>query len=198
MYARISPLALILVNLLFAAALTWLNGRVVERRATQTPGLLSRVSRATVESSGVTRRAQSLNAWGLARYEEHIVAASRRYGVDPYLVKAIILVESAGDPWAVSRKDARGLMQLLPSTGRGLGVLRSEYLFDPRLNIELGARYLAELLAFCSGNVPCALAAYNAGPGAVLEGKLSAETRAYVPRVLRLWAELTGTRQPRL
>ncbi len=130
---------------------------------------------------------------GLARFEKHIKDAARRFRVDPHLIKAIILTESKGDPLAVSPKNARGLMQVLPSTGRELGVRQADELFQPRTNIFIGTQYLALLLAQSNGNVSQALAAYNAGPGAHAERPLPMETRVYVPRVLRVWAELRAS-----
>lgn len=132
---------------------------------------------------------------GLVPFERHIRDAARRFGVDPNLIRAVILAESRGDHMAVSPKDARGLMQILPSTGRELGVPRAEDLFHPRTNIFVGTQYLAQLLAQAKGDVRQALASYNAGPGVLSDGEnVPVETRAYIPRVLRLWAQLGGPR----
>lgn len=95
-----------------------------------------------------------------------IFAAARRHGLNPALVAAVVRAESAFDPRAVSRKGARGLMQLMPATGRRFGLRRSE-LFDPAKNLDAGARYLAWLADRFEDDLARTLAAYNAGEGAV-------------------------------
>lgn len=107
--------------------------------------------------------------------------------VDPKLVNAIIQVESGYNPRAVSRKGARGLMQLIPATAARFGVRNS---FNPRQNIEGGVTYLKYLLDLFGGNVPLSVAAYNAGENAVLKkGGIPAypETVDYVQRVTGLY-----------
>ncbi|HEX7529248.1 MAG TPA: lytic transglycosylase domain-containing protein, partial [Thermoanaerobaculia bacterium] len=121
-------------------------------------------------------------------YSAHILAAAKEHKVDPAFIAAVIKVESNGYAHAVSRKGARGLMQLMPATARRLGV-RSP--FDPRDNIRGGVAYLAELAErFGETNADLILAAYNAGESAVEEyGGVPPyrETRDYVKRVLALW-----------
>lgn len=122
--------------------------------------------------------------------------ASHHFAVDVHLVKAVIHAESAFNPRAVSPKNAIGLMQVLPSTARDLGLqdLQSlsveQLLADPRVSIVLGTKYLAEQLARFGGDVELAVAAYNAGPGAVIKAGHRVpnypETRHYVRRVLNL------------
>jgi soluble lytic murein transglycosylase-like protein len=110
---------------------------------------------------------------------------SQRYGVDAALVHAVVRAESAFDHLAVSSKGARGLMQLMPTTASEVGVRDA---FHPRDNLEGGVFYLRELLDRFSGNTRLALAAYNAGPGAVDSyGGIPPydETRDYVSRVFR-------------
>ncbi|HEY4296511.1 MAG TPA: lytic transglycosylase domain-containing protein [Paraburkholderia sp.] len=110
--------------------------------------------------------------------------AAHAADVDRALLMAMIDVESAGDPQAVSAKGATGLMQLMPGTGERHG---ASNLFDPRQNVAAGARYLKELTRQF-GELPLALAAYNAGEGAVRKygGQIPpyAETMAYVPEVI--------------
>jgi len=124
--------------------------------------------------------------------EDLVVDAARRHGVAPLLVRAVIRVESAGDPRAVSRKGAAGLMQLMPATATRYGVANR---FDPAQNVEAGTRHLRELLDFFNQDLVLALAAYNAGEDAVLRyGRTVppyAETRRYVARV-RAWMDRLG------
>lgn len=90
--------------------------------------------------------------------------ASAKYGVAPSLIQAVIATESGFNPLAQSHAGAKGLMQLMDGTARGLGVTDS---FDPVQNIEGGTRYLAMLLRKYEGSEAVALAAYNAGPGRI-------------------------------
>ena len=121
-------------------------------------------------------------------YASQILEAAMAHRVDPAFIAAVIKAESGGYPNAVSRKGARGLMQLMPATARRLGV---KWPFDPRDNIRGGVAYLAELAErFGETNADLILAAYNAGEAAVDEyGGVPPyrETRAYVKRVLALW-----------
>ncbi len=116
-------------------------------------------------------------------YKDAIQRVSDLYGVEPSLVRAIIHVESSFNPGAVSPKGAQGLMQLMPSTGRMHGLKRP---FEPEQNIEAGTRHIAQLLKKYEGNQALALAAYNAGEGAVeMFGGIPpyGETQEYVRRV---------------
>ena len=120
-------------------------------------------------------------ATGEALYEHLITTAAHWHGLDPALVKAVVKCESGFDPRAQSPKGAQGLMQLMPSTQTMLGVSNP---FNPQHNVEAGARYLAMLKQTFSGNVQLALAAYNAGPQAVVAAGYSVpaitETQQYV------------------
>jgi soluble lytic murein transglycosylase-like protein len=113
------------------------------------------------------------------------VAVARRHGVDPELVLAVVAVESAFQPKAVSPKGAQGLMQLMPRTASSLGV---DDAFDPAANLDGGTRYLGSLLTLYGGDLQRALAAYNAGAGAVARhGGVPPyrETRDYVRKVIQ-------------
>jgi len=136
-------------------------------------------------------------------FDTYINEASSKYGVDPSLIKAVIDTESSFDPNSVSSAGAKGLMQLMDGTARGLGVSDS---FDPRQNIEGGTRYLAYLLNKYGGSEQAALAAYNAGPGRVDRagiqndgdfaekiGALPAETQRYVGKVQKAMGQYNST-----
>ena len=119
-------------------------------------------------------------------YGEIISAMSQAHGVDPMLVRAVIQVESNYRPGAKSNKGAMGLMQLMPSTARQYN-LRNPY--DPPANIGAGVKHLKVLIDRMDGAVDMALAAYNAGEGAVKKFKgipPYRETRNYVSRILSI------------
>ncbi|MFO7270419.1 peptidoglycan DD-metalloendopeptidase family protein [Sphaerobacter thermophilus] len=131
-------------------------------------------------------------AIGGGGYDALIHAAAARYGVDPVLIAAVIQAESGFDPTAVSPAGAKGLMQLMDGTAAALGV---EDVFDPAQNIDGGTRFLRQLLDQFQGNAELALAAYNAGPYAVLRyGGIPPyeETQAYVANVLAAYRMWTG------
>lgn len=110
--------------------------------------------------------------------------ASLSTGVPPGLVRAVLMAESAGDPSAISLAGAQGLMQLMPGTAAGCGISDA---FDANSNVQCGAAYLRAMLNRYHGNVTLAVAAYNAGPGAVdrYHGVPPyPETQAYVARVI--------------
>jgi len=120
-----------------------------------------------------------------------VLKASRKYGVDAGLIRAVIKAESGFNPQAVSHAGARGLMQLMPATARSLGVTDS---FDPEQNVMGGTRFLKDMLKRYNGNVDSALAAYNWGPGNVDRNpdRLPRETRNYLVRVKQLHASYNG------
>ena len=145
------------------------------------------------ESVGVARGWS--DAWLAARvampsnYDRLIAEAAHTCRVDPKLVKSVMLIESAFDPRALSRKGARGLMQLMPETAARYGVRDA---FDPIENISGGTRYLAYLLGLYGGDTARTLAAYNAGEAAV--AKYSgippySETLVYVRKGLAAYGE---------
>ncbi|MGB9177683.1 MAG: lytic transglycosylase domain-containing protein [Pyrinomonadaceae bacterium] len=120
--------------------------------------------------------------------DSYIAESGKRNGVDPVLLYSIMHQESSFKAGAVSYKGARGLMQLMPATAARFGVTR---IFDPRQNIEGGARYMRFLLDTFGGDVQLALAGYNAGEGAVIKyGGVPpySETREYVRRIGRRYA----------
>jgi len=122
--------------------------------------------------------------------------AANSFGLDPDLIKAVIRAESGGDPAAISPKGAMGLMQLMPKTAGELMIYNP---FDPAENIRAGSRYLGWLLKMYDGDIINALAAYNAGIGAVNRyGGLPpyAETVNYVRRVLDFWKKSKGIVSP--
>jgi len=129
----------------------------------------------------------------LERYATLIDASARTQGLDPSLVKAMIAVESAFEPQAVSPKGALGLMQIMPATGERYGVAANarrtieQQLFDPATNLRIGTRYLRDLLQRFGQDLSLALAAYNAGEGAVEQYARTIppypETRDYVALV---------------
>jgi hypothetical protein len=118
----------------------------------------------------------------IKQYDIYIRHYSRIHELDPNLVRAVIYVESAGDPEAVSVAGAMGLMQLMPDTASDMGV-RSPH--DPAQNIFGGTRYLKRLLEQF-GSPDLALWAYNAGPELVKRKQLPLETRRYIPKVMRI------------
>ena len=126
--------------------------------------------------------------------------ASKTHGIDYSLLKALIATESGFNPRAVSPKGAVGLMQLIPPTAQRYGVTAgkgstiAKKLTDPRINIKAGTRYLADLIRMFPGRLDLALAAYNAGEGAVQRAGNTIpnypETQNYVKTVMRLYTGL--------
>ncbi len=130
--------------------------------------------------------------------ERLLEQTAERHQIDPALVRAVVAVESAWDPQAVSPKGAMGLMQLMPERAALLGVSDP---FDPEQNLDAGVRHLRELLERYDGNLELALAAYNAGPGAVdRNGRVPniPETRDYVRKITEAYFRPEVTRQPQM
>ncbi|HWH93072.1 MAG TPA: lytic transglycosylase domain-containing protein [Baekduia sp.] len=144
-------------------------------------------STATTTATGTT-----LGGGSPTRYDAQIAAAATRYGLDPALLKGLIRQESNFDAAARSGAGAQGLTQLMPATAASLGVDAG----DPAQAIDGGARYLKQQLDRFGGDASKALAAYNAGPGAVAKyGGIPpyAETQNYVQKVLGYAAEYRGS-----
>jgi soluble lytic murein transglycosylase-like protein len=127
----------------------------------------------------------------MRRYAAIILGACRRSGVEGELVHAMIWAESSFNPNAVSPAGASGLMQLMPETARLYGVSN---VFDPEENIRAGVKMMGQLLAQFDGDVELALAAYNAGPNAVIRAgnriPPHPETESYVPKVMDYYRRL--------
>jgi soluble lytic murein transglycosylase-like protein len=134
----------------------------------------------------------------VAKFAPLIERDAKSNGLDPALVKAIIAVESAFDPLAISPKGALGLMQLTADTGARYGVVADKFrsaeqkLLDPAINLSVGTRYLRDLMALFTGDLGLALAAYNAGEQAVRRYRQSIppfpETQEYVKLVQQFYA----------
>jgi soluble lytic murein transglycosylase-like protein len=157
--------------------------------APQTPVQGQGTSFANVLTAATTPAASTGAA---APYSADITAAGQRYGVDPLLLQSVIQQESGFDPNATSAAGAQGLMQLMPQTAASLGVTNS---YDPAQSIDAGARYLSQQLGTFGGDTSLALAAYNAGSGAVQRyGGVPPypETQSYVQQILDRYQNLTS------
>lgn len=119
-----------------------------------------------------------------SQYDDLLSEAGRKYGVDPRLLKAIMKQESGGDPYAISRSDARGLMQIIPSNFKSTGITDWT---DPRQNIFAGAQIMAENIRNAGGNIPLALRYYNGGYDRRRWGR---ENEAYPGAVLGYYQQI--------
>ena len=130
------------------------------------------------------------------RFREAIASAARDRELPTALVHAVITAESAYNPEAVSRAGAVGLMQLMPATAERYGVYNRR---DPHANIKGGTSYLKDLLGMFNNDVSLAVAAYNAGENAVIQHGRKippyAETRTYVQRVLKYYADYKSMKE---
>jgi soluble lytic murein transglycosylase-like protein len=160
---------------------------------TQRPEKTQRLGSGWVDTSqGVPFPVESNALDESAPFEQRVIAAATREGLDPALVLAVVEAESRQASDAVSPKGAVGLMQVLPETAAEIGFPDAA---DPARNLRAGCRYLAALLESFGGDIELALAAYNAGPGAVRRwGTVPPyrETRAFVARVGAIYQRLTG------
>jgi soluble lytic murein transglycosylase-like protein len=165
------------------------------RRVRERPSSGGGVHRISIQGRPVRARTPqaSLTPPRASAWEDHIQAAAEKYGLAPPLLKAVMAAESNFNPVAVSDKGATGLMQLMPATARDMYV---DDLYDPRQNIEGGARYLRHLQDQFGNDLEKVLAAYNAGPEAVRRSGGAVppfpETRAYVKKVLALYQAYLG------
>lgn len=137
-----------------------------------------------------TKRSSKISSALMQMLEE----VASEYQLDAHLLHAVIKVESDYNPRAQSPKGARGLMQLMPDTARRFGLSDP---FNPRENVQAGARYLIWLLKLFNNDIELALAGYNAGEQAVIRAGYRLpdypETRSYVPKVLRHYKLLGGS-----
>ena len=128
------------------------------------------------------------------KFDEMISTTASKYGIDPHLVRAIVKAESDYDETAVSKKGAKGLMQLMPETASRMGV---KDIHNPAENVEGGIKYLSKLLKMFDWQVPLAVAAYNAGENAVVKYGNRVppynETQTYVKRVLHYYSLYKGS-----
>ena len=151
----------------------------------------------TAPRSTRVRAVQSTPPIASRLYDELIVEHARQHDIRPDLVRAVVQVESAFNPHAVSPKGAQGLMQLMPATARELGVINP---FDPEQNVSGGVRYLRQLLDRYGNDEQLALAAYNAGPGTVdrygQEVPPYKETQKYVTKISQMAGESIPAKLP--
>ena len=161
----------------------------------QAKDLERQIKSGKIQQTGIvtTRISSPTSSSYSGKYADIINEAARRYGIDPYLIAAVIKQESNFNPYAKSHAGAMGLMQLMPGTARSLGVINA---YDPYQNIMGGAKYLAQQLKRF-GSIEKALAAYNAGPGNVIKyGGIPPfrETQNYVKKVTQYYRTYSGAK----
>ncbi len=180
----------------YVEALRFCGPKVDQPRVQPAPVILPERSAVSVSMPGfqkrlalATRAVRARGGGGGGAHEALIASVAYRYRINPHLLASMVNAESAGRQRAVSHKGALGLMQVMPATARGLGVRNpSALLDDPVLAMHTGARYLKQLQGQLGNNVPLVVAAYNAGPGAVMKAGRKVpryrETQAYVKKVV--------------
>lgn len=139
---------------------------------------------------------QQVRRGGGGHHDALVSKVARQYRIDPHLLASMVTAESAGNPRAISNKGALGLMQVMPGTARSLGVRDPRALLTDRgLALSTGAAYLKKLQRQFGNNVPLVVAAYNAGPGAVVKYKgipRYRETQGYVGKVMSRYVAARG------
>jgi soluble lytic murein transglycosylase-like protein len=174
---------------------------VLTRVAELTPPVQTVPVQAVTDSTGFSDALDVANGAGAtangsvaSTYTDAMNAAGEKYGVDPALLQSVIQQESGFNPYATSAAGAQGLMQLMPATASSLGVTDP---YDPLQSIDAGAKYLSGKIAEYGGNTSLALAAYNAGSGAVARyGGIPPypETQNYVQSVEDHYQQLVNER----
>ncbi|TGX52233.1 lytic transglycosylase domain-containing protein [Sphingomonas gei] len=177
----------------YVEALRFCGPQTSEPRIQPDPVVLPERGLVSVSMPGFQKRlalaTRAVRARGGGANDALITSVAYRYRINPHLLASMVNAESAGRQRAVSNKGALGLMQVMPATARGLGVRNpSALLDDPVLAMHTGARYLKQLQGQLGNNVPLVVAAYNAGPGAVMKAGRRVpryrETQAYVRKVV--------------
>jgi len=188
----------------YTEALRFCGPQTATPRAPAAPIALPEGRSVSVSMPGFERRlaqaTRAVRTRGGGANDALIASVAYRYRINPHLLASMVNAESAGRQRAVSNKGALGLMQVMPATARGLGVRNPQALLDdPVLAMHTGAKYLKQLQGQLGNNVPLVVAAYNAGPGAVIKSGRRVpryrETQDYVRKVVgRYQAAQRGAR----
>lgn len=185
----------------YIEALRFCGPQTTEARAPAEPVVLPERRAVSVSMPGFEKRlvqaTRAVRVRGGSGNDALIASVAYRYRINPHLLASMVNAESGGRQRAVSHKGALGLMQVMPATARGLGVRNpSALLDDPVLAMHTGAKYLKQLQGQLGNNVPLVVAAYNAGPGAVIKAGRQVpryrETQAYVKKVVGRYQAETG------